>query len=106
MSAHRVIACASCPGSLHEALCRAFAGDGPEGFVVEGTDCMNACARGPTLAFRAPGKAAWLFGDLGPANLSEILAFARLYAAASDGMISDARPLGALRFRLIGRIPG
>ncbi len=103
---HNVIACASCPGAIGPALRRTFAEAGMPGFAVSETDCMSGCARGPTLAFRAPGKTAYLFGEITAANLPEILVFARLYAAARDGVIADARPLGRLRLQLIARIPG
>lgn len=69
-------------------------------------DCMSGCTRASTLAFRAPGKTAYLFGDLTEADLPDLLTFARLYAASPDGTLSDARPLGALRRKAIARIPG
>lgn len=68
--------------------------------------CMNVCARPVSVAFRAPGKAAWLFAGVDPATQGpEVAAFARLYAADAGGDVSDARPCGQLRFCLIGRIP-
>lgn len=69
-------------------------------------DCMSGCTRDQTLAFRATGKTAYLFGDLTLADLPELVAFARLYAASPDGRFDDARLLGALRHKAIARIPG
>jgi predicted metal-binding protein len=67
---------------------------------------MSGCTRPSTLAFRAPGKTTYLFGDLRAEDLADLLTFARLYAASPDGTFQDARPLGALRSKAIARIPG
>jgi predicted metal-binding protein len=69
-------------------------------------DCMSGCARESTIAFRSPGKVAYLFGDLTDADLPDLLAFAALYAVSGDGQFADARPLGALRMKALARIPG
>lgn len=74
--------------------------------TVNTTDCMSGCARGSTLAVRADGKTAYLFGDLTTADLPDLVTFVRLYAASSDGNFADARPLGTLRTKAIARIPG
>ena len=73
---------------------------------ISGTDCMSGCTRPSTVAFRADGKMAYLFGDLTPGDLPDLLTFAILYAASPDGTLADARPLGALRSKAIARIPG
>lgn len=73
--------------------------------TVSGTDCMSGCTRASTIAFRAPGKMAYLFGDLTAADLPGLLVFARLYAASPDGTLADARPIGALRTKALARIP-
>ena len=73
---------------------------------VTTTDCMSGCTRPSTCAFRAPGKTAYLFGDLTEADLPDLLTFARHYAASSDGNLADARVLGGLRMKAIARIPG
>lgn len=74
--------------------------------TVTTTDCMSGCARPSTCAFRAPGKTAYLFGDLTTADLPDLLTFARHYAASTDGTLPDARVLGALRRKALARIPG
>ena len=73
---------------------------------IRTTDCMSGCTRPSICAFRAPGKTAYLFGDLAAEDLPDLLTFARLYAASPDGNLADARPLGALRTKAIARIPG
>jgi predicted metal-binding protein len=75
-------------------------------FEVETFECMSACANPNAISFRAPDKAAYLFSGVDPENdQQDILAFARMYLAAKDGWIEDARPCGRLRFCLLGRIP-
>lgn len=98
--------CTSCPAGregLAGALGAALAGLAVE---VRVTDCMSGCARPSVLAFRAPGKVAYLFGEITAADLPDIVTFARLYQASPDGRFADARPLGALRMKAIARIPG
>lgn len=108
MADETIFICAGCnasaaglAASLRDALAKAGLA-----VTVALPDCMNVCARPITVAARAPGKAAYLFGDVEPVrDLDGLVAFARLYAAAPDGAIADARPLGDLRTRLIGKIP-
>jgi predicted metal-binding protein len=69
-------------------------------------DCMSGCARPSTCAFRAPGKTAYLFGDLTEADMADLVTFARHYAASADGNLPDARVLGPLRKKALARIPG
>lgn len=79
--------------------------DGLPECVVEGIDCMSGCTRAQTVAFREPGKVAYLFGDITADDLGELQNFAHLYAASKDGTFADARVLGELRTKAIARIP-
>jgi predicted metal-binding protein len=104
----KITLCASCDlgqGGFDRPLAAALA---QVGLAVDigRTDCMSGCAQGSTLAFRAPGKTAYLFGRLTAADLPDLVTFARLYAASPDGNFPDARVLGALRSRALARIPG
>ena len=103
---HQVTVCRSCPAGqagLAQQLTDAL-GDLPYDIAL--TDCMSGCTRASTVAFRAPGKTAYLFGDLTSSDLPDLVTFATLYLAAPDGTFADARPLGALRSKAIARIPG
>lgn len=75
------------------------------GFEVLHTDCMSGCARPSTVAFRSAGKTVYLFGDLGPDDVSELIRFAQLYRDSADGSFADARELGGLRMKAIARVP-
>lgn len=76
------------------------------GFTIARTDCMSGCTRPSTIAFRAPGKVAYLFGEITEADRAEIETFAAAYKASSDGTFPDARIFGGLRMKAIARIPG
>jgi predicted metal-binding protein len=73
--------------------------------TVSAVDCMSGCARAQTVAFRAQGKVAYLFGEVTSADLPALETFSRLYDASADGTFSDARVLGSLRTKAIARIP-
>lgn len=68
-------------------------------------DCMSGCTRAQTVAFRAQGKTAYLFGEITADDLPDLARFADLYAGSPDGTFPDARALGALRHKAIARIP-
>lgn len=104
----RLTLCASCAlgrSGFAATLQKALAAAGIPAQV--GTvDCMSGCARPSTLAARAEGKTAYLFGEITESDLADIVVFARLYHDSPDGNFADARPLGALRGKAIARIPG
>jgi len=72
---------------------------------IQTVDCMSGCTRQSTVSFRDAGKTAYLFGDLSKADLGDLVTFSVAYQNSSDGSFADARPLGALRFKAIARIP-
>ncbi len=104
----KITLCTTCglgQGGFAATLRHALAAQGMQADIT-GTDCLSGCTRPSTLAFRAAGKTAYLFGDLTEADLPDLLTFATLYAASDDGTLTDARPLGRLRTKAIARIPG
>lgn len=102
-----VTVCTTCPlgkGGFAGELAAALAA---EGLGEVGTvECMSGCTRPSTLAVRAAGKTAYLFGDVTGGDLPNLLIFLRMYRDASDGNLTDARPIGTLRTKAIARIPG
>ena len=99
----KVSVCTTCAeeGDFVEVVRRAL-----PGVEVRGVDCMSGCARAQTVAFRTPGKVAYLFGEITEADMADLRRFAELYIASPDGTFADARVLGALRTKAIARIPG
>ena len=105
MMQHHIILCRSCvpnQSNLVDALRKALT---DVDIAMSQTDCMSGCARPATVAFRAIGKTAYLFGDLSPDDIADLAHFARLYLQSTDGNFADARVLGALRVKAIARIP-
>ncbi len=103
-----VTVCRSCPAGgagLATVIRAAIAAAGLPVTVGE-VDCMSGCTRPSTVAVRAPDKTAYLFGDTGEADVSNLMTFLGLYLAASDGNLADARPIGTLREKALARIPG
>ncbi|TAJ42093.1 MAG: DUF1636 domain-containing protein, partial [Chitinophagaceae bacterium] len=92
---------------LFEAV-QAAQGRGAEPLVrVRGMACLSSCSRACSVAFQAPGKHTYLFGDLVPdAETAEhVLACAGLHAAASDGnLLRNERP-ARLRSGILARLP-
>ena len=106
---HQVVVCSTCEGcdgeafaaQLRDALAKAG-----QAYEVRDFECMTNCGRPLSVAFKATGKATYLFGDVDPAlDLADTVAFARMYASSPDGWIEDARDAGRLRHCLIGRVP-
>lgn len=102
----RVFVCAECPGGAARlALIRTALAD-ETGWQIDPGPCMSGCKSGGSVAVRAPGKMAYLFGPVEAGDMDGFRAFATLYEAAPDGVIRDARPLGPLRLKALARIPG
>jgi predicted metal-binding protein len=115
-AAHQILVCKVCkhydrpctPGfELMRRLRAAIASAGlSEDFEVSGTACLAGCATPCTVAWRASGKATWLFGDVDPDQpLDELIAFSRLYARLDDGWCSGADCPPGLRETTLARIP-
>lgn len=104
---HWLLICGSCLGpQAADALGQRLTGQlGPD-WTVRQVDCMGGCTRPGAIAFRADGKASYLFGDVPPeGGEADILAFASVFAATEHGWITDARGFGKLREGSLARIP-
>lgn len=101
----RVYVCAECPDGA-DRLRQVADALHDTGWQVTAAPCMSGCKSGGSVAIRAAGKMAYLFGPVLPEDLPGLRAFAKAYDAAPDGVIHDARPLGSLRLKALARIPG
>ena len=99
----KMFVCRTC--STDSAMIDALRAGLPEA-TVEPVDCMSGCLHAQTVAFRAPGKVAYLFGEITTEDLPDLRTFLRLYESSPDGSFDDARVLGGLRSKAIARIPG
>ncbi|WP_066270172.1 DUF1636 family protein [Hydrogenophaga palleronii] len=86
---------------------QAFA-EAPDAQVrVRGMACLSSCSRACSVAFQAPGKYTYLFGDLQPdeETAAHVLACAAMHAAAADGnLLRNERP-ARLRSGILARLP-
>jgi len=98
-----ITVCATC--ALGQAGFAARLSEALPGAQVATVDCMSGCTRPSTVAFRSPGKTAYLFGEITVADLPLLLRFHDLYGQSRDGNFEDARILGDLRLKAIARIP-
>lgn len=106
--AHQLIVCTSCrqgEAKLGPALMHALAGALVDDFTIAGTNCMSGCGRPCTVAFTAPAKMSYLFGDLTIRDVADVIAFAALYWSRDDGIVPWADRPEALRRKILGRIP-
>ena len=74
---------------------------------VRGMECLSSCSRACTVAFQAPGKGTYLFGDLVPdeETAQHVLLCAALHANASDGaLLRNDRP-ERLRKGILAKLP-
>ena len=80
---------------------------GPEnGYRVESVACFAGCDRPLVVAFTAPSKAAFLFGDIDPvADVGALLSFGLLYTRLADGWCSESDRPARLRGKTLARIP-
>ncbi len=80
------------------------------GTQLQAVKCLSACMNSCAVAISAPGKFAYLFGQL-PAkeNRSETVAalvqFAQFHQDKTDGFIPYAERPELLKNRVLGRIP-
>ena len=74
---------------------------------VRGEACLNSCSRACSVAFQAPGKHTYLFGDLLPDDetAEHVLMCAAQHAAANDGvLVRNERP-ARLRSGILAKLP-
>ncbi|WP_299628112.1 DUF1636 domain-containing protein [uncultured Tateyamaria sp.] len=115
---HHITICTSCrhkgtecrPGyELIDRLRKAIASAGDsvtDDFEVSGVACMAGCDRPCTVAYHGTRKATYLFGDIEPdADIDDLVAFARQYAALEDGWCSSLDRPGKLRTATLARVP-
>lgn len=100
-----VFVCAECPDGA-ERLARIAGALAGVGCDIRASACLSGCRGGGSVAIRAPGRMAYLFGPVTEEDLPGLRRFLELYAHAPGGEIVDARPLGSLRLKALARIPG
>ncbi|WP_347278361.1 DUF1636 domain-containing protein [Limnothrix sp. FACHB-1088] len=88
-----------------------FADEAHGAIALTPTQCMSACSHACVVAFAAPGKHSYLFGDLphDPAHLDQtveaIAACADLYVNRPDGLLAWGERPEPLKNGVLARIP-
>ncbi len=74
---------------------------------VRGMACLSGCARACTVAFQAPGKYTYFFGDLvaDGATATQVLTCAQLHAFSTDGNLLRKERPERLRSGILARLP-
>jgi len=73
--------------------------------VVRNAACMLVCGEPISVSLSGPEKVSYLFSDVKVEDVQNLITLLHMYKANRTGLISDARPLGRLRFCLKGRLP-
>jgi predicted metal-binding protein len=89
---------------LHDRIAALMGEDEP--FALKPVTCLALCGDGCSAAATAAGKWGYLLGRLSPDHADDLLAYARLYAAAPTGSVMPSRRAPSLRNVVIGRMPG
>jgi predicted metal-binding protein len=82
-----------------------------EGLSIEPNECLGACGRSCAIAFNAPGKFIYLFGDLPvddeqiESTATAVMKFASQYHTKADGTISYLKCPELLKKRVVGKVP-
>ena len=92
---------------LHAALMQAAEADATAtAFEIVGVECLSVCKRPVTIGFSAAGKWTYVYGDFAAEGSAEaILAAARQYAVAPDGLIPWRERPEALKKGVVARLP-
>ena len=77
----------------------------PPGLRVVGVACLSACDNGCAVALTGPGRWSYVYGRLFPDDAPDILAGARAYAAAPDGLSPWRERPVIFRKQSLARIP-
>jgi predicted metal-binding protein len=91
---------------LHDALADAQRREGgPPRFRIVEVECLSNCNRGCSVALSGPGRWTYVYGDLSPALVEELLAGAARYAATTDGLVPWRERPTIFRKGVIARVP-
>lgn len=74
---------------------------------VRGVACLSSCGRACSVAFQAPGKHTFVFGDLKPdeETARHVLECGAMHARASDGMLNRNERPARLKSGIVARLP-
>lgn len=68
--------------------------------------CLANCDHGCSATVSAPGKWAYMVGDLGPEHAADLVAYGRAFAASATGAVLRSGRPKSLHHAILGRFPG
>ncbi len=74
-------------------------------FRIAEAECLSNCNRGCSVALTGPGRWSYIYGDLSPASVDDLLDGASRYAATADGLVPWRERPTIFRKSVIARIP-
>lgn len=77
----------------------------PSDMMIQGVECLSACKKACALAFTAPEKYSYIFADLDPTHVNDIVTLAHTYSEKEDGILKKINRPDALKNKAQGRIP-
>ena len=77
----------------------------PEGVNLVPVECLSACSQGCSVALSAPGRWAYVYGRLTEENAADVIAGAKAYAGAPDGIVPWRSRPEIFRKQSLARIP-
>lgn len=87
-------------------LVEAIAARLQDGFIVTAVDCLAVCRRPCTVALSGVDKWTYLIGDVDPdLHTEEIVAAAKSFAAAENGIVPWRERPASFRKGVIARVP-
>lgn len=95
------------PGEqLSAALEVALAAEPDDAIRIERVECLSVCKRPCTVALSSDGRWTYVYGDLDPqAGVGTLLAFARQYRSAPDGIVPWRERPEPIKRGVVARLP-
>ena len=102
-----VLYCTTCQGALQpDAIKDAFLAKLPDNVAVRGVRCMAGCAHASAVGVQGPGRACYLFGDIGSEeDISALAAFVDQYLQSDDGWTNATQRPAQLYRKTLARLP-
>ena len=95
-----------CPGQrLHDSVAALLPEPANGGLRLQPVICLANCERGCSAVLSAPGKWAYMVGNLMPELAADLVAYARAYAASAKGIVLRAGRPASMRDVILGRFP-
>jgi predicted metal-binding protein len=91
---------------LHAAIRDRIAARGLTGQIaLAAVECLSGCRRSATVSFAGPGRWSYVYGDMTPAEIDQIIDGFVKYAATPDGLVPWRERPESIKRGALARIP-